>query len=70
MFTVTPLAATSLARVFDQPTKALRRVFDMARLGMGMITPEDAFVMTRPQPCSSMPGRTASVRRIMESTMF
>src|ERR1700742_4468335 len=66
---VMPCGATSRARGLDQPTSDRRSVLEMARLGIGAMTPEDVLVMIRPQPRSRMPGRTRSVSAITDSTM-
>ena len=67
--TVTPSAATSLARVLLQPTRARRRPFDTARRGMGVSTPDDVSVMMRPQPRSTIGGKSRCVSVMMLPTI-
>src|SRR4051812_33388497 len=67
--TVMPSAATSRASVFDQPTSVERSAFDRPRSGIGITTPDDALVMTRPQRRRRMAGSTRSVIRVTDSTM-
>ena len=42
---VIPKGANSLERVFDQACSEARKVFEMAKLGMGVMAPEDVLVM-------------------------
>jgi hypothetical protein len=67
--TVTPSMPTSEASVLDHPTSANLRLFEIARFGMGAMTPEEALVTMRPQPCSRMAGNSASVMAMTESTI-
>ena len=67
--TVTPSAATSLARVLDQPSSAARSVLETARFGIGATTPDEATVITRPHRRSRMPGTSRLVRPISDRTM-
>src|ERR1700744_4652718 len=67
--TVTLSAATSRARVFDQPTNDIRNALDIARFGIGAITPDDELVITRPHLRARMPGRIRSVMPITDNTM-
>ena len=70
MLAVMPSLPTSRASVFDQPTSDRRNAFEIARFGMGAITPDDVLVMRiRPQPRDFMPGRTRSVMAITERTI-
>ena len=55
--TVMPAPATSAARVLAQPTTAARRAFEMPRLSIGWMTPEETTVMIRPKPRARIPGR-------------
>src|SRR5690606_29200384 len=66
---VTPSRPASRASVLDQPTRESLSAFERPKLGIGAMTPEDADVITRPHPRSRIPGRTASVTAITDSTI-
>ncbi len=59
MLAVIPSLATSRASVFDQPTSDSRSAFEIARLGMGDITPEDVLVMNAAPAPGLHPGENA-----------
>ena len=61
--------ATSLASVFCQPTSAGRMALEMARFGIGSITPDEITEMIRPHPRSIMPGSARSARRTRPTNM-
>ena len=65
-----PSPATSLAKVFDQPTRPARKPLDTARFGMGVMTPEEVLVTTRPQPRALIEGKTALVIAMTLTTIF
>src|SRR5437899_12798679 len=69
MLAVMPSLPTSRASVFDQPTSDRRSAFEIARFGMGDMTPDDVLVRMRPQPRDFMPGRTQSVMAMIERTI-
>ena len=69
VLTVTPLAATSPARVLAQAATEARRVLDTPRVPTGSITVMEATFRMRPQPMARIPGNTRSVRRKTDSTM-
>src|SRR5690625_476099 len=58
ILTVTPSLPTSFASVFDQPRSPLLKPFDIARLGIGAITPDDVLVIIRPHFPSRILGNT------------
>jgi hypothetical protein len=64
-----PSRATSRESVFDQPTSDILNAFDIPKLGMGAITPDDALVITRLQRFLRIPGNTPSVIEITDRTM-
>jgi hypothetical protein len=58
-FTVTPLPATSRARVFRNPVTPARAVFDRISSAMGCRTEMEVIATTRPQPWSHRAGTAA-----------
>ena len=69
MLAVTPSAAISRASDFDHPTNASRSAFEIARFGIGAITPDEVLVMMRPHLRCRIAGNTRSATAIMESTI-
>src|SRR4030095_10562996 len=69
MFAVIPSGATSRASVFDHPNSVRRNAFERPRLGIGVTTPEDVLVITRPHFFFFMSGRTPSVIAITDRTI-
>ena len=59
LLTVTPSAATSVARTFRNPVTAARAVDEAMRWPMGWRAPSEVMATTRPQPRSRMAGTAA-----------
>ena len=62
LFTVTPVAATSRARVPRAPNKA--GLSALVKMGPGVVSLAEVelMLMTRPKPCSIMPGTQRRTR--------